>query len=117
MHCWDVATILLSLMPKKTSERGNPPNTIAKRYKLRTSTARAIAKLAPIHGSQGRALQLGAELLTRRETPIKLPAAESPMIGQTYKLTPRTIKLIDKLADKYGTRGNVLAACAQILKS
>jgi hypothetical protein len=40
---------------------------------------------------------------------------DSPVIGKTYKLTPRTIALIEALSKDYGTQGNVLAAVAYTL--
>jgi hypothetical protein len=36
-------------------------------------------------------------------------------VGKTYKLTPRTVELIDSLSSENETQRNVLAACAVIL--
>jgi hypothetical protein len=42
---------------------------------------------------------------------------DGTMVGMTYKLTPRTVELIEQLRARYGTRGNVFAACAEILRT
>jgi hypothetical protein len=101
----------------KKGKRGDMPHTIAKRYRMTEKAVLMIKKSAPPHGSQARALQIATELLVRMKKPIKVSEqfAKSEVIGMTYKLTPRTIKLIDDLTEQYGKRGNVLDACAQIL--
>lgn len=97
------------------------PPTIAKRYKLPAAIVESIKEQAPHYGSQGRALQVATELLVRLARPIKslpdVPRSKSEVIGMTYKLTPRTIELIEQLVEGYGTRGKVLQACAYILSS
>jgi len=95
------------------------PHTVAKRYKVCQEVITAIERAAPVHGSHGRALQVAAELLIRMPKPIPVPDAfknARPLIGKTYKLTPRTVELIDQMIATYGRRGDVLAACAEILK-
>jgi len=91
--------------------------TVAKRYKVRPDVAHAIEANAGQHGSVGRAIQLSTELLARMPKQLKPSSDDSPLIGKTYKLTPRTVEMIEKLTPQYGTRGNVLAACARLLQS
>jgi hypothetical protein len=96
------------------------PNTIGRRYYHSKSAMRALTKLGPIYGSKGRAVQVATELLIRMKKPIAVNTFETseknPMVAHSYKLTPRTVDLIERLAEKYGTRANVFAACAQVLK-
>lgn len=40
---------------------------------------------------------------------------DTPPVGKTYGLLPRTVRLIESLTSKFGTRGNVLAAVAGLL--
>jgi hypothetical protein len=40
---------------------------------------------------------------------------DSPIVGKTYKLTPRTVTLIEALSKDYDTQGNVFAAVAYTL--
>jgi hypothetical protein len=104
---------------EKPGKRGDMPPTIAKRYKLARSVMKSIKDVAPEYGSLGRALQVATELLIRLPKPIKIPPtlAEEEVVGKTYKLAPRTIELIEQLSNNhYGKRGNVLAACVEILK-
>ena len=103
---------------KRRPPRNKNTHTIAKRYKLPAATVTRLKKEAPQHGSIGRALQLATELLVRLNKPLKIEMPEgtgASIVGQTYKITPRTAELIDRLAEQYGTRGAVLAACARIL--
>jgi hypothetical protein len=91
---------------------------VAKRYKLPLWVVKAIRKQAPVYGSQGRAVQVGTELLVRQKNRVKVDhRGDSAMVGMTYKLTPRTVELIEQLCAKYGKRGNVFAACAKILEA
>ena len=91
---------------------------LAKRYKLPEAALKIIERAGKIHGQQSRAIQIAVEVIWR--TPEKnygAPAAilETPFTGKSYKLPPRTVRLIEILASKFGTRGNVLAACAYLL--
>ena len=89
---------------------------VAKRYKLPRWVVKAIRQAAHAYGSQGRAFQVATELLIRQKRPIRVNRQrDGAVIGMTYKLTPRTVELIEELCAKYGKRGNVLAACAAIL--
>lgn len=93
----------------------------AKRYKLPSEAVRAIRKASKLYGTQGRAIQVAVEILWRtpgREA-LLIPRSvlESPIVGMTYKLPPRTVDLVESLAREYGeTRGHVLAACVPILQ-
>lgn len=116
-----VHNILQGKKPKRrkpAKDANEEMHTIAKRYKLPAAVVKQIREVAPIHGSQGRALQLAAELLVRLTRPLRvklLEGAGARIVGQSYKVTPRTAELVDRLAEQYGTRGHVLAACAYIL--
>ncbi len=102
---------------KRTPDEHESVNT-AKRYKLPERAVEIIKQAAKIHGQQSRAIQIAVEVIWR--TPEKSYSAsaailETPLIGKTYILPPRTVRLIEVLASKFGTRGNVLAACAYLL--
>jgi hypothetical protein len=97
------------------------PHTVAKRYKIPAKAVQAIRSLALDYGSQGRAIQVATELLIRLPNPPKVDydkvRSQSPVIGMTYKLTPRTIELIERLArNQYVQRGAVFVACAMVLQ-
>jgi hypothetical protein len=109
--------IVRSWKPRRRGEPDTPP-TVAKSYTLPVSVFFAIRKVASIYGSQGRAVQVGSEILSRLEDPIQVkPAKPSTQIRMTYKLAPRTVKLIQDLTGTvYETSGEVLAACIEALK-
>ena len=93
---------------------------IAKTYKLPLAALKLIEKAGKIHGQQSRAIQVAVELLWHNLAILVSDATmqsilDSPVIGKTYKLTPRTIALIEALSKDYGTQGNVLAAVAYTL--
>lgn len=94
---------------------------IAKTYKLSLAALKIIEKAGKVHGQQSRAIQVAVELLWWQGVGIKIsgPGIESildsPVVGKTYKLTPRTVTLIEALSKDYGTQGNVLAAVAYTL--
>jgi len=91
---------------------------VAKRYKVPRWVVKAIRKQAPVYGSQGRAVQVATELLIRQKKRVNVNhRGDGAMVGMTYKLTPRTVELIEQLCAKYGKRGNVFAACAKIIKT
>jgi hypothetical protein len=93
---------------------------IAKTYKLPLAALRIIEKAGKIHGQQSRAIQVAVELLWDKIGYCVPDSAmqhilDSPVIGKTYKLTPRTVMLIESLSHEYKTQGNVLAAIAYML--
>src|SRR5579859_1912983 len=93
--------------------------TVAKRYTtIPVSAVKEFRKASKIYGSQGRALQVATELLIRmRKRPLLLPESNSVVTQMTYKLVPRTVELIDELADSvYENREQVFAACVEALK-
>jgi hypothetical protein len=115
--------------PRKRSATGSPfPRrvrkpadelTVAKRYtSIPVSAVKEFRKASKIYGSQGRALQVATELLIRmRKRPLLLPESNSVVTQMTYKLVPRTVELIDELADSvYENRQQVFAACVEALK-
>lgn len=104
----------------KPRRRGEPdtPQTKPKSYTLPVSVVLEIRKAATIYGSQGRALQVGSELLCRLDHPLSVPKPDpDSQMRMSYKLVPRTIELIDKLAETaYDDAGQVLTACMKALK-
>lgn len=104
----------------KPRRRGEPdtPGTEPKTYNLPFDVILEIRKAASIYGSQGRAVQVGSELLVRLPKAITVPHPDPASIKRrTYKLSPRTIKVIQQLSEtEYDDPGQVLAACMKILK-
>ena len=93
---------------------------LAKRYKLPEAALKIIEKAGRVHGQQSRAIQVAVELLWDKVGYCVPDSAmqhilDSPVIGKTYKLTPRTVSLIEVLSHEYETQGNVLAAVAYML--
>ena len=103
--------------PRRRGEPDTPP-TVAKSYTLPVSAFLAIRKVASVYGSQGRALQVGAEILSRLEEPLQVKKpGKSSQRRMTYKLVPRTVKLIHQLTETgYESSGQALAACVEALK-
>ena len=103
--------------PRRRGEPDTPP-TVAKSYTLPVSAYLAIRKVAGLYGSQGRALQVGTEILSRLEDPLQVrKAARSSQKRMTYKLVPRTVELIQRLSETvYESRAETLAACVEALK-
>jgi hypothetical protein len=104
----------------KPRRRGEPdtPGTEPKTYKLPLQVILDIRKAASLYGSQGRALQVGSEILVRMAKPLQVPQPAPDSIRRmTYKLAPRTIQVIQRLAETtYEDPGQVLAACVKALK-
>ncbi len=107
---------------KKEDERLNKihgeAKNLAKRYRLPERAVEIIEQAAKIHGQQSRAIQIAVEVIYR--TPEKNWSAsasisDTPSVGKTYGLPPRTVRLIESLTSKFGTRGNFLAAVAGLL--
>jgi hypothetical protein len=108
---------MVKLKPRR---RGEPdtPGTEPKTYKLPLAVILEIRKAASLYGSQGRALQVGSEILVRMAKPLAVPQPDPDSIRRmTYKLAPRTIEVIQKLSETaYTDPGQVLAACVKALK-
>ena len=103
--------------PRRRGEPDTPP-TVAKSYTLPVTAYLAIRKVAGLYGSQGRALQVGTEILSRLEDPLEVKKpAKSSLKRMTYKLVPRTVELIQRLSETvYESRAETLAACVEALK-
>lgn len=104
----------------KPRRRGEPdtPATAPKTYELPLDVILEIRKAASLYGSQGRAVQVGSEILARLPKPIPVPEPDPASIKRrTYKLAPRTIEVIQQLSEtEYENAGQVLAASMKILK-
>jgi hypothetical protein len=102
----------------KPRRRSDNPGTQAKTYNLPFGIILEIRDAASIYGSQGRAVQVGSEMLMRLPKPLDVPKPDPATIKRrTYKLAPRTIEIIAHLAKtEYGDAGQVLAACIKVLK-
>ena len=118
-------------MPRKAKKKKNLPKlkprrrgqgdiepTTPKSYTLPFEVILEIRQAAREYGSQGRALQVGTELLIRmRKLPAVAPADPDTLMRMTYKLTPRTIRLIDELAhSQYADAGQAIAASLKTLR-
>jgi hypothetical protein len=93
---------------------------LAKRYKLPEAALKIIERAGKIHGQQSRAIQVAVELLWEKvgwavSDNAMSAIVDSPLVGKTYKLPPRTVSLIEALRHEYGTQGKVLAAVAYML--
>lgn len=107
--------------PKLTPRRrgqGDIEPTTPKSYTLPYYVILELRQLAREYGSQGRALQVGSEILKRMRRP---PAVGRPdpdtLMRMTYKLPPRTIRVIDELAqNEYEDAGQAIAASLKTLK-
>jgi hypothetical protein len=103
--------------PRRRDEPDTSP-TVAKSYTLPISAYLAIRDVASLYGSQGRAVQVGAEVFSRLEDPIPVKKSEkSSKRRMTYKLVPRTVQRIRQLTESaYESSGETLAACVEALK-
>jgi len=110
------AALSAVLEPRHKGEPDIPP-TQSRKYVIPLPVVVQIRKAAPLYGSQGRALQVATELMIRMKKPLRLQPEKSKMIRMTYKLLPRTIELIAKMAGTmYEDETHVIAACAEALK-
>jgi hypothetical protein len=106
---------------RQLRKSGDSSEVVITKYTLTTTTAREIKKVAPLYGSQGRALQVATEMLIRMENP-PAPEPESeqppPMIRVSMRIRKRTYELIRNLSQlKYNEDpGQVIAACVKVLK-
>jgi hypothetical protein len=100
---------------------GDSSEVVITKYTITTTTARDIKKVAPLYGSQGRALQIATEMLIRMENPPPPePEAQKPppMIRVSMRVRKRTYELIRRLSQlKYNEDpGQVITACVKVLK-
>lgn len=111
-------------MSKRLKPKADPfaryasePVTTTRRYLVPLSVIKAIRNVTPVYGSQGRALQVGTEILIRQKHPVKVPKVKhEDLTRMTYKLLPRTIELLDKLNEHYGSHAAVFCAILLVLK-
>jgi hypothetical protein len=93
------------------------PVTTTRRYAVPVPVLKAIRNVTPQYGSQGRALQVGTEILIRMKRRVQLKSIDGvPMTRMTFKLLPRTIDLIDELAEQYGDPARVFCAALHVLQ-
>jgi hypothetical protein len=95
--------------------KAKKPGLIDKSFKVPVDVIRDLESLAPAFGSNGRAIQVGTELLVRMRRKPKVAANGERVASQTYSITPRTLDLIERLLPSYEKRGTVLAAVALVL--
>lgn len=96
--------------------KAKKPGLIDKSFKVPVDVIRDLEVLAPIFGSNGRAIQVGTELLVSRRRKPRVEPSGEPVASQTYSITPRTLHLVEKLLPYYEKRGTVLRAVVQVLQ-
>ena len=96
--------------------KAKKPGLIDKSFKVPVDVIRDLEALAPVFGSNGRAIQVGTELLVRMRRKPKVATNGHPVASQTYSITPRTLVLIERLLPTYKKRGTVLRAVVHILQ-
>ncbi len=107
---------LPKLKPRRRGQGDIEPTT-PKSYTLPYYVILELRKLAREYGSQGRALQVGTEIAARLRKPpaVGLPDPDT-LMRMTYKLAPRTIRLIDDLAHThYDGAGQAIAGSLKAL--
>ena len=108
-------------LPRLTPRRrgqGDIEPTTPKSYTLPYYVILELRKLASQYGSQGRALQVATEIAARLRRP---PAVGRPdrnmLMRMTYKLPPRTIRVIQDLAHThYEDAGQAIEGSLKTLK-
>jgi hypothetical protein len=107
---------LAKLAPRRRGQADIEPTT-PKSYTLPFEVILEIRRVAREYGSQGRALQVASEILVRMKRPPSVgPPDPDTLMRMTYKLTPRTIRLIDELArTRYDDAGQAISACLKTL--
>jgi len=96
--------------------KAKKPGLIDKSFKVPVDVIRSLEALAPIFGSNGRAIQVGTELLVHMRRKPKVEENGERVASQTYSITPRTLDLIERLLPSYVKRGTVLRAVVQVLQ-
>lgn len=105
-------------LPPRRRGQGDAAPTTPRSYTVPFFAIVELRRAVTEHGSQGRALQVGAELVSRMDDPPEIAEPDpETLVRMTYKLLPRTIRLIAELAEtRYGTTGKAIAACVKALK-
>ena len=96
--------------------KAKKPGLIDKSFKVPVDVIRSLEALAPVFGSNGRAIQVGTELLINMRRKPRVKENHEPVAAQTYSITPRTLDLIERLLPDYEKRGTVLRAVVQVLQ-
>jgi hypothetical protein len=103
--------------PLPRTRRPESERTVPKSYTVPFSAVVAIRRATIEYGSQGRVLQVGSELLSRLTKKFSVPSYDPlTWVRVTYKLVPRTVRLINELAVEYGDGGRAIVACVEALK-
>jgi len=109
----------MTAIAEKSRYAGDSMST-ARHYRVPKEVLRDIQAQCPVYGSQARVLQVATEILIRQTKPIKLrytvKTKDGAEIWHSLKLLPRTIELIDKLTEVYGSHGKVFFVCVKVLK-
>src|SRR5258708_27349099 len=102
----------------RMSKANNKPGLINKKFDVPVDVIVELEKLAHPHlwGSNGRAIQIGTELLLRMPRKPKVGKSDEPVVSQTYSITPPTLDLIEQLLPCYATCGTVLKAVVRVLQ-
>jgi hypothetical protein len=98
------------------SKAKKKPVLIDKCFRVPVDVIRDLEALAPIFGSNGRAIQIGTELLIRMRRKPKVRESAEPAVSQTYSITPPTLDHIEQLLPCYEKRGTVLRAVVYVLQ-
>jgi hypothetical protein len=104
---------MLKVLMSKTRKK---PALIDRGFRVPVDVIRDLETLAPLFGSNGRAIQIGTELLTGMRRKPKVRESEEPAVWQTYRITPATLDRIQRLLPCYENRGAVLKAVVHILQ-
>jgi hypothetical protein len=75
--------------------KAKKPGLIDKSFKVPVDVIRSLEALAPVFGSNGRAIQVGTELLINMRRKPKVEENHQRVAAQTYSITPRTLDLIE----------------------
>ena len=80
-------------------------------------TMQVLSENAAIYGGTGTTIMVAAEILIRQKKPIRLCyKAKGKKQTRFITLRPRAIELLSDLTPVYGTRGEVVMACAEVLR-
>jgi len=78
----------------------NSPSMVAKRYTMHAAAAEQLKRVASSFGSQGRAIQVATEILSRMEAPPVAEVKVREMTRTTFRLHNSTAELIEALSRK-----------------
>ncbi len=78
------------------SIRRPQPRQTDEQYAISSEMVQKLREAARVYQSQGRALQVGSELLIRMRKPLR-PVKRSRLARMTYKVIGRAIELIDRM--------------------